>query len=76
MLLPDNINPRYSVYYNGYLVLHALNNGKFTNIDRLYLELRNVMSFSMLIISLDWLFIIGATFIDENGGIRACLSSH
>ena len=51
MLMPDNIRPKNSIYYNGALVLKVL---------QLYQAvLKEVkMSFSVYILCLDWLYLI------------------
>lgn len=66
MLLPDNINPENSIYYNGALVLDVLQNvGKMTiwNLYSKVLE-SNHMSFSIFILCLDWLYIINVAQIE------------
>lgn len=75
MLLPDNIHPELSIYYNGALVLHELqkNNGQsilqlFTN-----LKAKNDMSFSVFILCLDWLYLIRAAEVNERGNVEICL---
>lgn len=74
MLLPDNIHPELSIYYNGSLVLKELKEKDKQSIIGLYQNIRdkNNMSFSTFILSLDWLYLIEAAEIDERGMIRLC----
>ena len=74
MLLPNNIIPEYSIYFNGYIILKEL---KYKN-KQMFFELyknvkkRNDMSISTFILSLDWLYIINMAEMDEKGEIRIC----
>ena len=75
MLMPDNIHPEMSIYYNGYIILSKMNAKGNLGMVELYHELKeeNAMSFSIYMLSLDWLFLIQAASIDENGVISKCL---
>lgn len=60
MLLPDNIHPKNSIYYNGAVVLQVLqNNGKLEMLE-LYNKVKEVryMSFPVFVLCLDWLYLI------------------
>lgn len=74
MLLPDSIHPKHSVYYTGAIVLKTLHRcGAMSFID-LYVEMKksNDLSFRLLIITLDWLYLINATVLNEKGEITLC----
>ena len=60
MLMPDNISPKNSIYYNGALVLKVLQETKEQELLELYQAvLKEVkMSFSVYILCLDWLYLI------------------
>ncbi|PTL34796.1 hypothetical protein C7120_05760 [Prevotella sp. oral taxon 376] len=60
MLMPDNIRPKNSIYYNGALVLKVLQETKEQELLELYQAvLEEVkMSFSVYILCLDWLYLI------------------
>lgn len=75
MLLPDNIHPEFSVYYNGALVLEALNNQVDVKLIDLFYEVKKMqdISFSLFTLSLDWLYLIEAVQIDEKGIVKKCL---
>ena len=68
MLLPDNIHPENSIYYNGSIVLSVLQ--KQDNLEMLDLyaktkEIRN-MSFPVFVLCLDWLYLINIAELKNN----------
>lgn len=75
MLLPDNIHPELSIYYNGALVIEELKKNDSQSIMNLYqnIKTKNEMSFSTFILCLDWLYLIDVAQIDERGNIKLCL---
>lgn len=74
MLLPDNIYPEYSIYYNGSVVLMELKKKSEQHILDLYQSVKNNnnMSFSTYILSLDWLYLIDVAKINEDGRVQLC----
>lgn len=73
MLLPDNIHPENSIYYNGGIVLNVIQNN--SNIEMLELfqlvkKVRN-MSFTTFVLSLDWLYLIDVAVL-ENEKVKLC----
>lgn len=73
MLLPDNIHPDNSVYYNGAIVLDILQkNGKMELFD-LYEKSKNVkeISFPLFVLCVDWLYLIDAAILNS-GKIELC----
>lgn len=75
MLLPDNIHPELSIYYNGSLVLKELKEVDNQLIMDLYQNIneKNEMSFPTFMLCLDWLYLIEAAKINERGYIQLCL---
>jgi hypothetical protein len=75
MLLPDNIHPENSIYYNGAFVIDVLNNEKSLQILDLYQEvkLKRSMTFSVFILCLDWLYLLDVAKINSKGEIELCL---
>ncbi len=75
MLLPDNIHPENSIYYNGAFVLETLVSKKKCSILDLYqhVKVKKQMSMSIYILCLDWLFLIDAVIINSNGEIEICI---
>ena len=74
MLLPDNIHPELSIYYNGSIVLTELKSNSSQQMLDLYQHVkdRNNMSFPTFILSLDWLYLIEVAKINENGWVELC----
>lgn len=75
MLLPDNVHPELSIYYNGALILGELEKVSEQGIMELYHNVKKVseMSFSVFILSLDWLYLIREAQMDERGIVQKCL---
>ena len=74
MLLPDSIHPKHSVYYTGAIVLEALHRcGTMSFLD-LFVEMKklNDISFRLLTITLDWLYLINAAVLNDKGEISLC----
>lgn len=75
MLIPDNIHPENTIYYNGAFVLQSLqNNGSRDFID-LYQDVKkkNNISFSLFVLCLDWLFLINLAELNDKGVVKLCL---
>ena len=74
MLLPDNIHPELSVYYNASVVLGELIADPSQSVFGLYQKVKRInnMSFMVFMLSLDWLYLIDAARLNENGRIELC----
>lgn len=74
MLLPDNIHPENSIYYNGAFVIDSLKQNQRFNLLDLYQEVKSKkpMSFSVFILCLDWLYLIDVARINNLGEIELC----
>lgn len=74
MLLPDNINPELCIYYNGAIIIEALNKKHIQRIIELYQNIKEVsdMSFPTFILSLDWLYLINVAQINEREEVVLC----
>lgn len=74
MLLPDNIHPKNSVYYNGAFVLKELQKKGNQNLLDLYQNVKQNqdMNFSVFILCLDWLFLIGVVELGSKDKIKLC----
>lgn len=74
MLLPDNIHPELSIYYNGAIVLKELQARPVQQIMDLYQSSKNKnqMSFSTFVLSLDWLYLIEVAKLNEKGEVELC----
>ena len=74
MLLPDNIHPDNSIYYNGAFVIESLKKEKSYKILDLYQEVKakKKMSFSVFILCLDWLYLLEVAKFNSKGEIELC----
>jgi hypothetical protein len=76
MLLPKDINPLNTAYYNGALTLKILEADSKSKIDflDLYKRVRALhdVSLQSFILSLDWLFLLGSIKLSKNGKIEKC----
>lgn len=73
MLLPDNLHPENSIYYNGGLLLEMLQTNGAMDFIELYNEIKSSskMSFPIYILCLDWLYLIDVAELNE-GIVRLC----
>lgn len=74
MLIPDNIHPELSIYYNASIILSELEKQNEQKLLELYLKVKmsNNMSFSIFVLCLDWLYLIQLAEISEEEVIRKC----
>jgi len=74
MLLPDNIHPENTIYYNGAIVLQVLQRQTKQSLLDLFQEVkkRRDMSFALFILCLDWLFLINVAILNQNGEVELC----
>lgn len=74
MLLPDNVHPVNTVYYNGAFVLEAARTLPGADWLDLYAEVRESqnISVSVFVLCLDWLFLLEVITLDNNGRVRVC----
>jgi hypothetical protein len=74
MLLPDNLHPELSIYYNGAFVLQTVRKYPVVDFLELYMETRQVceMSIPVFVLCLDWLFLIGQVSVNQKGRVELC----
>lgn len=74
MLLPDNIHPEQSIYYNGAFVLQAIQSQPSQDWLDIYHNVKQCkeMSLPVFILCLDWLFLIDLITMHDNGRIDLC----
>lgn len=74
MLLPDNIHPENSIYYNGAFVLQELQRQGTQNLLDLYQNVKQHrnMSFPIFILCLDWLFLINVAELKGKNEVKLC----
>ena len=74
MLLPDNILPENSIYYNGAIVLQSLQKQRKQELLELFQSVKQKrnMSFSVFVLCLDWLYLINVAVLNQNGEVELC----
>ena len=74
MLLPDNIHPEQSIYYNGAFVLQALREQRVIDLLDLYMGTQKYrkMTMPVFVLCLDWLYLLNLVSLNEQGGIELC----
>lgn len=74
MLLPENIHPENSIYYNGALVLDLIHKNNTIDFTDLYIKVKETydIRFSIFVLCLDWLYLIDAAIINNNGEVSLC----
>lgn len=75
MLLPDNIHPELSIYYNGSIVLSSLKDNPKQDLLELYRNVKEIknITFSVFLLCLDWLYLIDLAKYNGGGEIELCL---
>ncbi len=73
MLLPDNIHPENSLFYNGGLILQVLYKNNGLDLLKLYQEVKQTksMSFPVFLLCLDWLYIANIAEV-KDGRVELC----
>ena len=74
MLLPDNIHPKNTLYYNGAVVIRALRDlGEASLLDLLAkCRTRTDIPIALLVLSIDWLYLAGRLRRNDAGNFVLC----
>lgn len=74
MLLPDNIHPEQSIYYNGAFVLQALREQRVMDLLELYMntQMHREMTMPVFVLCLDWLYLLNLVRLNEQGCVELC----
>lgn len=74
MLVPDNIHPEQTIYFNGAFVLKAIQENRVMDMLDLYIETRTEQEMSMpvFVLCLDWLFLLNLVTLNEHGKVELC----
>ncbi len=74
MLLPDSIHPKHSIYYTGAMVLQVIQQKGTITIADLLVQMKQEhnMSFKLMLLTLDWLYLIHAALINDKGEVHLC----
>lgn len=75
MLLSDTMNPSHMIYYRGAHVLKMLQQEGNMSIGKLYARMNETekMTYPILMLCLDWLYLINAAKISKKGDVTLCI---
>ncbi|UKS53964.1 ABC-three component system middle component 6 [Mycoplasma feriruminatoris] len=75
MLIPDNVQPKLTVYYNASLVLKVLYEQNNLDMVDLYANIKKIdnIPFNLFLLSLDWLYLTDKIDINDQGVVHLCL---
>jgi hypothetical protein len=74
MLIPDNIHPEQTIYFNGAFVLKVIQENRAEDLVELYLKTKSnkEMTMPVFLLCLDWLYLLGLIKIDQAGKVKLC----
>ena len=74
MLVPDNIHPEQTIYFNGAFVLKTLQEYCALELVELYIKTRTEreMTMPVFLLCLDWLFLLGVVSMNSKGEVKLC----
>jgi hypothetical protein len=74
MLVPDNIHPEHTIYFNGAFVLKAIQEHRVANMLDLYIRTTSEreMSMPVFLLCLDWLFLLNLVTLNDRGKVELC----
>ena len=74
MLIPDNIHPEQTIYFNGAYVLKAIRKARVADVLELYVQTKaeRDMSIPVFVLCLDWLFLLDVVTLNARGKVELC----
>ena len=74
MLIPDNIHPEQTIYFNGAIILKEIQENRIVDMLDLYEKANSVrgMSVSVFVLCLDWLYLLGLIKMEDQGKVELC----
>ena len=74
MLVPDNIHPEQTIYFNGSFVLEAIQENRVMDLLDLYIQTKSKQEMSMpvFLLCLDWLFLLDLVTLNSHGKVELC----
>jgi hypothetical protein len=74
MLIPDNIHPEQTIYFNGAFVLKAIQGHRVIDMLDLYIKTTATreMSMPVFVLCLDWLFLLNLVALNDQGKVELC----
>ena len=74
MLVPDNIHPEQTIYFNGAFVLKAIQAHPIIDMLDLYIQTiaEREMSMPVFVLCLDWLFLLNLVKLNDHDKVELC----
>ena len=74
MLIPDNIHPEQTIYFNASFVLKAIKKNRVMDMLDLYIQSTSEreMSMPVFVLSLDWLFLLNLIKLNDHSKVELC----
>jgi hypothetical protein len=74
MLVPDNIHPEQTIYFNGAFVLKTIQENRAMDMLSLYIQTtaNRDMSMPVFVLCLDWLFLLNLVTLNEHEKVELC----
>ncbi len=74
MLIPDNIHPEQTIYFNGAFVLKIIQEHSMMDMLDLYVQTTSEQDMTMpvFVLCLDWLFLLNLVTLNDNGKVEIC----
>lgn len=74
MLIPDNIHPEQTIYFNAAFVLKAIQENRVMDLLDLYIQAttEREMSMPIYVLCLDWLFLLNLVTLNEDDKVELC----
>ena len=74
MLVPDNIHPEQTVYYNGARILKVMQREQTIGLLDLFERVRieQDISLPVFLLCLDWLFLLNLVVLNTSGMVERC----
>lgn len=74
MLIPDNIHPEQTIYFNAAFVLKAIQECPVMDMLDLYIQAtaKRKMSMPVFLLCLDWLFLLGLVTLNTQDKVERC----
>ena len=74
MLVPDNIHPEQTIYFNGAFVLKIIQERRVMDMLDLYVQTTSErdMTMPVFVLCLDWLFLLDLITFNDIGKVELC----
>ena len=74
MLIPDNIHPEQTIYFNGAFVLKTIQKYQVMDMLELYIQTTSERNMTMpvFVLCVDWLYLLNLVMLNDKGMVELC----